>query len=150
MESTPERRMRPAALIVLGVGVLLTALWLALLIPTLAFALRAHAAQGVFDGSVERRGGNHGGTFLHPQFRFRSDDGREVIFTSNVGSTDQPYEDGQRVRLLYDPKDPTHAFRDSLWDLWLAPLVTLPFAALPLGIGLLLLRDASRRRFPMR
>ncbi len=97
---------------------------------TLVFIVGATRTEATFVGAVAKRGGNHGGTFLHPQFTFTTEDGRRIIFTSPSGSTDQPYEDGQKVLVLYDAHDPAHAEIDSIGNVWLATLLLAPFALL--------------------
>lgn len=125
-------------------GAAAAAACLAVLAPTLGFVARAHPAEGIYVGSVARVGGGHGGTFLHPQFRFRTREGREVTFTSEGGSTDQPFSDGQRVRVLYDPASPHSARRDDFADLWLGPLALGVLTAVLLGMALVFLRVARR------
>jgi hypothetical protein len=34
------------------------------------------------------------------------------------------YSKGSRERVAYDPRQPTRAYRDKLWDIWGAPLIT--------------------------
>ncbi len=89
-----------------------------------AFVFRASKATATFDGAIARTGGNHGGTFLYPQFKFVTKDGQAVEMTSKIGSTDQPYDDGQKDSVLYDPQHPSQAVLDHFWILW-APTVVL-------------------------
>jgi hypothetical protein len=108
------------------------------------FVFRAHRVTARFQGAVAHSGGNHGGTFLYPQFVFTTSAGRSVQFTSKDGSTAQPYEDGQAVPVLYDPDEPTHAVLDSFWSLWAATVVlgvfALGFLGLPYSIWRAMLR----------
>ena len=103
-----------------------------------AFVVHASKAAATFDGAVAHSGGNHGGTFLYPQFKFVTSDGQSVEMTSRIGSTDQPYSDGQKEFVLYDPRRPSRAVLDHFWILW-APtvvlgLVTLLFVVITSGI----------------
>ncbi len=131
--------------VVFGVGLILFVVWLAVLVPTLAFVSSATSAEGVYRGSEARIGGLHGGTFLHPQVRFVTPDGRVVDVVAKSGSTDQPYSDGQRLRVLYDPAHPEHARLDSFFELWAGPVFLAPFALLPLLISAGLYVAARRR-----
>ena len=133
-----------AAAVLAAIGTLLAVAWIAVFVPTFAFVARARATEGVYVGSVSHVGGNHGGTFLRPQFRFRTSDGRTVTFTSHDGSTDQPFEEDQKVRVLYEPGSPTAARRDSFSGLWLSSLFLGIFTALMLGMAFLFMRAARR------
>ena len=100
MVSEPGRRNVPA-IVILCIGLLFLVATMASLIPTLLFLSHATAAQATFAGSVARPGGRNGGTFYYPRFAFRTLDGQERTFTSSSGSTDQPYQRGQRVTVYY-------------------------------------------------
>lgn len=110
-----------------------------------SFVWTATKTQGTYAGSVARSGGGHGGTFLYPQFRFSTRDGRVVTVTSTWGSTDQPYDAGGQVAVLYDPRHPERGKIDS-FQLWLAPLFLAPFGLLFAGIPMTILIVARRRR----
>jgi hypothetical protein len=68
------------------------------------FVSKAMRAEAIFIGSVARSGGNSGGTFFYPRLRFTTDRGQVITMTSDDGSTDQAYEDGAKVPVLYDPE----------------------------------------------
>ncbi|OAF05723.1 hypothetical protein AYJ54_02160 [Bradyrhizobium centrolobii] len=121
------------------VGLLLLGLGLSEAGSTAAFLARAEQAEGRFVGAVARTGGNHGGTFLYPKFQFVTTDGRSMTFTSTSGSTDQPYFDGERVRIIYDPQRPEDARLVSFLTLWIAPIL-LCCTGLLLSGGAILLR----------
>ncbi|OAF11963.1 DUF3592 domain-containing protein [Bradyrhizobium neotropicale] len=106
---------------------------------TFAFLARAEHTEARFAGAVARSGGNHGGTFLYPTFRFVTADGRSMTFTSASGSTDQPYSEGERVKIVYDPRRPEDARLVSFLTLWISP-VLLCGAGLLLAGGAVLLR----------
>ncbi|WFU37380.1 DUF3592 domain-containing protein [Bradyrhizobium sp. CB82] len=108
---------------VLLVGLLLLALGLFKVGGTVAFLARAERTEARFVGAVARSAGNHGGTFLYPRFRFLTVDGRSITFTSSSGSTDQPYSDGERVEIVYDPRRPEDARLPSFLTLWIAPVL---------------------------
>ena len=132
--------------VVFGVGLILSAIWLSILVPTVMYVIRAHHAEGVYEGSDARIGGTHGGTFLHPGFRFVTPRGEVVEFVTRSGSTDQPYADGQKVDVLYDPARPTDARLNSFFEVWAAPVFAMIFALPPLLIPVYLFFAARRRR----
>ena len=122
----------------LAVGLVFTAAMLFVGIQTLAFLLHATRTEGRFAGAVAHTGGNHGGTFLYPEFAFRTADGRAFTYISKNGSTGQPYADGQAMPLLYDPDHPQNARLDTFFSLWTPTLVlavfAFPLTLVPLGI----------------
>ncbi|MBR0779976.1 DUF3592 domain-containing protein [Bradyrhizobium iriomotense] len=130
---------------VLLVGLLLLALGLFDVGGTVAFLARAEQTEARFAGAVVRSGGNHGGTFLYPTFQFQTANGRSITFTSSSGSTSQPYADGERVRIAYDPGRPEDARLLSFLTLWMVP-VLLCGAGLLLAGGAILVRAALARQ----
>lgn len=146
MVSEPKRRNVPA-IVILCIGLLFLAATMASLIPTLLFLGHATATQATFASSVARPGGRNGGTFYYPRFTFRTSDGQERTLTSSSGSTDQPYQRGQRVTAYYDPHQPDRSVLASFWTLWAGTAFLAPFAALFTGIPtVVLLLDARARR----
>ena len=127
------------------VGLILLGLGLFDLGGTVAFLTRAERTEARFAGAVARSGGNHGGTFLYPTFQFTTRDGRVMTFTSSAGSTAQPYADGERVRIAYDPHNPDDARLLSFLTLWIAPAL-LCAAGLLLSGGAVLMRAALTRQ----
>jgi Protein of unknown function (DUF3592) len=121
------RKIIPIA-IPFAIGLVFLAATAVVVVRTLIFVAGANRTEAIFVGSVAKSGGNHGGSFLHPRFSFTTEDGRTVTITSSSGSTDQPYEPGEKVRVFYDPRDPADAEIDSVGDLWLPTLVLAPFA----------------------
>ena len=104
----------------------------------LLFVARAESAQATYAGSSEHTGGNHGGQFLYPEFRFRSRDGSEHVVKSKAGSTDQPYAEGETVRVFYDPHRPEQAVLDNFWTLWAGSAFLAIFALFFTGLPLLI------------
>jgi hypothetical protein len=150
MVSEPRRRNAPA-IVILCIGLLFLAATVASLIPTLLFLGHATAAQATFAGSVARPGGRSGSTFYYPRFAFRTLDGQERTLTSSSGSTDQPYQRGQRVTVYYDPQQPDRSTVASFWTLWAGTTFLASFAGMFTGIpALLLLLDARARRIARR
>ncbi|WP_430642423.1 DUF3592 domain-containing protein [Bradyrhizobium sacchari] len=110
----------------------------------MAFLAIAEQTEARFAGAVARSGGNHGGTFLYPTFQFQTADGRSITFTSSSGSTSQPYAEGERVRIVYNPRRPEDARLLSFLALWIVP-VLLCGAGLLLTGGAVLVRAALAR-----
>ena len=144
-EVAPQPRRPLAPTVLFGVSGVAAMIWLAASWPTLVFVSRARPVEATYVGSVARAGGDHGGTFLYPQFRFTTADGHDLTFTSRSGSTDQPFGEAQKLRVLYNPSQPWQARRDSLLDLWAAPLFLSLFVAAPLIVGMLLAWRLRRR-----
>jgi Protein of unknown function (DUF3592) len=117
------------------VGLMFLAATAVSFVSTARFLVGATTTRASFAGSRVRTGGNHGGAFHYPQFSFRTADGRDVTFTAKSGSTDQPYLDGQRVTVVYDPARPEQAELYSFWSLWAGTLFlaafALPFTGIP-------------------
>ncbi|WP_198033692.1 DUF3592 domain-containing protein [Bradyrhizobium sp. WSM2254] len=127
------------------VGLVLLRFGLVELGSTVAFLARAEQTDARFAGAVARSGGNHGGTFLYPTFQFVTGAGRTMTFTSSSGSTAQPYSDGERVRIAYDPRRPEDARLLSFLTLWISP-VLLCGAGLLLAGGAVILRAGLARQ----
>ena len=128
--SKPKGRIGPY--ILGGISSLLLAVTVFVGCRETAFVFHASRATATFDGALAHSGGNHGGTFLYPQFKFLTSDGQNVEMTSRFGSTDQPYNNGQKETVLYDPLKPTQAVLDHFWILW-APTVVLGLITLLLA-----------------
>ena len=79
-----------------------------------------------------------------PVVRFVAGDGHKYRFTDAVGASVARYSVGERVRVAFDPEEPSSArIVSSLWRLWLVPAVfTLLGAAIAVGCTLKLVRIA--------
>lgn len=103
--------MAPRSLIPIAIpfaiGLIFLAATAVSFISTARFLASATTAQASFAGSKVRSGGSHGGAFYYRQFSLRTRDGRQVKFVVGIGSTDQPYVDGQRSRLSTIPPTPS-------------------------------------------
>ncbi|WP_158931606.1 DUF3592 domain-containing protein [Acidisphaera sp. S103] len=111
------------------------------------FVSSATKTEAIYAGSVAQAGGSHGGTFLYPRFRFITPDGRTVTITSTFGSTDQPYDNGEKVPVLCEPNHPEYAKVDS-FQLWLTPLFLAPFGILLTGIPAIVFVAMKNRPSP--
>ncbi len=130
-------RVRRGGRIVLGIGLLLLVPGIVAFAHSLGFAMRAQRAEGIFEGSIERNSSY--GLMYYPRFTFRTTDGREVSFTSGIGSTSQEYAPGPRLAILYDPAHPNYAQADSLFGVWLPCIILLPPPFLVVLIGAVIL-----------
>jgi Protein of unknown function (DUF3592) len=74
------------------------------------FAAAATRASGVVVELVSGPAGPQGGVPLtYPVVRYRTADGREVVFRSGFGSQPPLWRPGQPVTVLYDPANPEAA-----------------------------------------
>jgi hypothetical protein len=121
-------------------GMLLAADGAAVLLGVLRPALRVRErvssgvpAQGTVVGAEQKRATSMDTAivFYHSKVRFTTPDGRTVVFTSGLGSDDEP-EIGHPVRVRYRADNPEQAEIETRW-VWMLP------AALGLlgGLGLL-------------
>jgi hypothetical protein len=81
----------------------------------------------VYNGKYSR------GTSYFPRVSFRTKEGRSVIFIPSAASGPSDYRRNQTVPIVYDPRQPQHAYIRSSRDLFgpstfsLASISTLPF-----------------------
>ncbi len=66
--------------------------------------------------------------------RYRRPDGRTAELVDEAGSDPPAYSVGEKVRVLYDPADPSAAKIDDFRSLWLVPVAALVAGALALGV----------------
>jgi hypothetical protein len=139
------RRRRLSLLIPAVIGFLFFALAVAGAVPNIRFIATAKRTQGHFIGAVTKIGGNHGGSFYRPMFRYQAADGSIRSFTARSGSSDQPYADGQAVTVLYDPAHPEDARLNGFYELWIGPVVLGVTGLFLIALGISLF-GAIRRR----
>lgn|GEM_PF-2195389 len=126
-------RVQRAGRIVLVVGLLLLVPGIIAFAHSLSFAMRAQRTEAIFEGAIKRN--TSYGVMDYPTFTFRTPDGQEVPYTSSVGSSSQEYPPGSRLAVLYDPAHPDQAQADSLFGVWLLPVVLLPLPFLVILIA---------------
>lgn len=88
-----------------------------------------------------RQSSSDDGPTYYPVVRFADAEGRDVTFTSSTGSNPPSHREGDRVEVLYDPRDPNDAEINSFFSLWFGPLMIggLFGTIFPLvGVGVLL------------
>jgi hypothetical protein len=88
---------------------------------------------------------NHSTNYA-PVFSFTASDGRTYTVTSNTSSNPPGFDPGQDVRVLYSPRNPSHARLKSTIQLWLISLISAPVGAFYAGLGFVLLYFDRRYR----
>jgi hypothetical protein len=78
-----------------------------------------------------------------PIFRFTAKDGTSYTVTSHTGEKPCPWRIGDSVRVLYSENHPQYAHIDSLFELWLLPVVFGGFGAACTWFGFALLRRGT-------
>ena len=71
-----------------------------------------------------------------PVIEFQTAEGRRIQFTSSHGSNPPTYRKGDRVEVLYDPKNPQESRLLSFGSLWLFPVMSIGIGSLLVLIGL--------------
>ena len=80
-----------------------------------------------------------------PVFTFAATDGNAYIVSSSVSSNPPSFKAGERVRVLYEPKDPTGAKIGTFWQLWTMPVVFRILGVTASLVGYVLFRSERRR-----
>ena len=85
---------------------------------------------------------------FYPRIRFRTSDGQEIVFISNTGTSSPVYRVNEPVTVLYDPRQPHHAFIKSLAQVWMLSIILCGLGALfsSLGIGAVLWKGVGNRK----
>lgn len=88
-----------------------------------AFAANALSAEGTVSDLVFRRSSKgSGGTYV-PVIDFTTPDGNRVHVTGSSGSNPPGYSRGDKVRVLYEAKNPEHAQIDSFMERSFGPVL---------------------------
>lgn len=145
VDDQPRTRVRRAGRIVFVIGLLLLVPGIIAFAHSLSFMIQAQRTEATFEGAIERN--TSYGVMYYPRFIFQTANGREVPYTSGVGSSSQEYTPGARLAILYDPAHPERAQADTLSGAWLLPVVLLPPPLLLVLIGAaIMLRSGSLHR----
>ena len=117
------------------VGGTFFAIGLALFTESVNFKRTASSAEGVvYD--IETRSDSDGSSY-YPMVRFTPAGAEEPVeFTGGVGSNPSSYKRDQKVKVIYDPKNPEKARIDSFFETALFPLVFSGMGGIFLAIGL--------------
>jgi hypothetical protein len=80
---------------------------------------------------------DHTSVSFYPVVEFQAPDGQTFRFKGSTGSSSPEFEDGARVKLRYNPKNPSEAQLVNFSQFWLGPVVITAagLIALFLGIG---------------
>jgi len=82
-----------------------------------------------------RSSNNTRGGIYYPRISFRTADGQEISFITNTGSNPPSYRVNEPVTILYDPKQPYHAYIRSFTELWLLPTILCPLGLIFCSFG---------------
>jgi translation initiation factor IF-1 len=108
-----------------------------------AFKSKAESAEGVVV-EIERRSDSDGSSY-YPIVRFTPKNGEEIEFTGGIGSSPPSFKTGQKVKVLYDPRNPESARIDAFFEMYgfggIFAFVGFVFLAIGLGMGIAQLRD---------
>ncbi|MFD1602275.1 DUF3592 domain-containing protein [Flavobacterium artemisiae] len=86
-----------------------------------AFLDKAVKVQGTVTDLIASRSDKS--TTYRPVVSYTTKDGKQIEFTSSVGSNPPSYHEGETVEIFYDPADPYDADINGFVSLWLAPLI---------------------------
>jgi hypothetical protein len=127
-------------LLALGVGCLLLAAWLAY--RTLNFSGDALPATGEVVSYREIPDGDT--TRYIPRIRFVTATGDIITTSGQLATGSKRFEIGEKVPMVYDPREPMHARVALFMDNWLGPLIASVIGAVGLAGGLLVRRAVRR------
>lgn len=120
-------------MMIIGGLVLLLSLWL--FVRTLGI-LGGHRAVGEIVDHEARGRDETGDPYWHPVVRFSEPMSGPVTFTSVTGRDVKSPPVGTKVRVAYRADDPTRAEIVDKGRIWIAPVGTLVFAGLLIGLAL--------------
>lgn len=139
---------------VVGVGLLAGGIWSVL--RTRQFLQTAVSVPGVVVENVWREDrtttGNarrEGVTWAYyPRIRFRTADGQDINFVSNIGASPPSYRVNEAVAILYDPRQPSNASTSSFASLWVGSIVLLGMGVMfaSPGIGFIVWKRVNDRK----
>jgi hypothetical protein len=104
-----------------GLGVVLLAAALLIWAFGAAFRLNALQTTGTVV-EVELRHFSDGNAYC-PVVRYTTSSGRDYTHYSNICSWPASYQQGQDVRVYYDPQDPGHVQLNDFFGIWFLPLL---------------------------
>ena len=87
--------------------------------------------------------GDEGGAY-YPIVEFEIADGGKIRFTDGIGSLPPDYEVGERIKILYDPKNPQTARVYSWKRIWFVPVLLTCVGLLPVFVPLIIYLFAAR------
>jgi hypothetical protein len=100
----------------------------------------------------ERFSENNDDAEFAPVFQFVAENGKSYTVTSSTATSPPSFTVGEKVQVLYRKSDPGGAEIDSLWQLWLVPIILVAIGLSHGVIGSilwLLERRQDRRTLPV-
>ena len=117
---------------------------------TKRFVDGASRASGTVIELQRRQSSSDDSPSYYPVVRFTDAGGKDVTFTSSTGSNPPSKREGDKVDVLYDPRNPEKAELNSFFALWFGPLMVaglfgtlFPLAGVAIIVGGL--RQAAQR-----
>lgn len=130
----------------LGIGCLMLAFAVLVLINTKRFIAGAASTQGTVVELIEKRDSD--GSTYKPVVRYQAPDGRVITYTASFSSNPPAYDVGEIVEVLYAPDDPQDVKIKGFMSLWFLPTLLggmgLIFAGI--GGGIVLARRGGERK----
>jgi len=119
------------------IGVILAGIGALLLVQEQDFLKVAVRSQGVVvDYKMGRKKKNgRRSSSLFPVVTYTTRENHEIKFVSSFGSTPAKYKIGEKVTVLYDPRDPNEAQIEGYMEQWFAPTVLMGMSFIFLAIG---------------
>jgi hypothetical protein len=113
---------------------------------TRSFLATAARAEGTVVEVIHQRSSDS--STYKPVVQFATADGRQVEFTSSVGSNPPAYSKGAKVEVLYQPSSPEQARINGFLDLWLLPAILGGMGAVftLIGVVVFFVGPMSRRK----
>ncbi len=71
------------------------------------------------------------GPYFHPELAFVTNDGQTIRTESSLGRSSNNFVEGETIRILYCPDEPTEILENTFMDLYMPSLAWLAFAAIP-------------------
>jgi len=140
--------MKKLRVVFLVIGGLMLFIALLLWNNTRRFVANAASAQGKVIELIEVRDEDDGSITYKPVVAYEAANGRSLRFTASFSSKPAPYRVGERVEVLYAPRDPSDARIRGFSSLWLGPTILGGLGVVFAGIGggLLLAHRSGERK----
>lgn len=103
----------------------------------------AHTHGEVASMTRKSSSGRRGGQSWHAWVVFKTAAGEEIRFEDKQGSALRSFDEGEIVRIAYDPNNPENAIIDRFWTRF-APVLGALFASLFVALGGWLIRRDRR------
>ncbi len=74
-----------------------------------------------------------------PVVKFTTETGESIRFTDGVGSIPPDFDEGETVKVVYQPENPREAYINTWFRLWFGSVIWLIIGAIPMIVGLVIL-----------